>query len=230
VHSGHVSRQAGSCFRLEYKPKPVLPRRGPLYCERCGLGFLPRQSICTRCHTSPTRHWLQLAGLATLAVALAYNAFAVLHLLPQFVARGQRTGLFRVWLRIAQALSLYGWIVVAVVLLAWSFYGALHGHKLEFEVRLARLLLIVLLVGSAARFLLPLLRAKWAVVAVGVIQNHTDLVRILPWGTVALALALINLNRETRDRLLGTGRALCLLGLGLLLLVMTFTLLGWRAI
>ncbi len=41
-----------------------------MFCERCGLNFLPRQSLCTRCKVSATRHWFQLMSLATLSVAI----------------------------------------------------------------------------------------------------------------------------------------------------------------
>jgi hypothetical protein len=51
----------------------------------------------------------------------------------------------------------------------------------------------------------------------------------VPWMIVALAAGLLCMNAETRDSLLGRGRALSAISLGVLLAVLTFTLLAFIA-
>ena len=51
----------------------------------------------------------------------------------------------------------------------------------------------------------------------------------VPWAIVAVAAALLCTNAETRDSLLGRGRALSAVSLGVLLTVLTFTLLAFIA-
>ena len=51
----------------------------------------------------------------------------------------------------------------------------------------------------------------------------------VPWVIVALAAALLCMNAETRDSLLGRGRALSAISLGVLLMVLAFTLVAFIA-
>jgi hypothetical protein len=51
----------------------------------------------------------------------------------------------------------------------------------------------------------------------------------VPWVIVALAAALLCMNAETRDSLLGRGRALSAISLGVLLMVLAFTLVAFMA-
>ena len=66
-----------------------------MFCERCGLNFLPKQSVCTRCKVSATRHWFQLMSLVTLMVAVACNALVALVLLPRLTAGAHAPAVFR---------------------------------------------------------------------------------------------------------------------------------------
>jgi hypothetical protein len=50
---------------------------------------------------------------------------------------------------------------------------------------------------------------------------------MIPWVMIALAAALVCINSDTRDSLLGHGRVLSSVSLGLLLLVLTMTLVAF---
>src|SRR6267143_6109335 len=71
--------------------------RAKLFCERCELNFLPKQSVCTRCNTAATRHWFQLMSLMTLLMAVACNAIVAFLLLPR-LADGRHSQFFQGWI------------------------------------------------------------------------------------------------------------------------------------
>ena len=201
-----------------------------MHCERCGLLFFPRQSVCTSCHTTPSRQWLQLMGLSALAIALVYNYLTAAYVLPRFLAGRPQPQWFKAWFWITANLALYGWILVAVALVCLCVYWERTIGKLEWQARVAQVLSILLLLSALARLFLPLIRASWAATARAAFESHADLARTLPWGVVALGIVTLCLNCETRDRLLGNGRGLSLAGLSLLVAVLATTLLAWRAL
>src|SRR6266403_941379 len=96
------------------------PWETKVFCDRCGLNFLPKQSVCTRCNTSSTRHWFQLMSLMTLLLAVASNAMVALLLLPRLKLAGQ-SPLFQGWMWFNHKAALYGWVPIAAVLLAWDY-------------------------------------------------------------------------------------------------------------
>jgi hypothetical protein len=59
------------------------------------------------------------------------------------------------------------------------------------------------------------------------IGKHPGVPILLAWGVVLLVTALLCINAESRDYLLGHGKALSVVSLSLLLLVLTLTLVGW---
>src|SRR5713226_1927699 len=65
-------------------PIPLCEAR--LFCENCGLQFLPVQSVCTRCGVTSTRHWFQLMSLVTLVIAATCNSLVACLLLPGLAA------------------------------------------------------------------------------------------------------------------------------------------------
>ena len=89
-----------------------------MFCDRCGLNFLPKQSVCTRCRRVPTRYWFQLMSLVTLLVAVACNGLVAILLLPRFAAGPHPHFVFRAWWWFDQKAALYGWVLFAVALLA----------------------------------------------------------------------------------------------------------------
>lgn len=200
-----------------------------MFCENCGLQFLPQESVCSRCGTPPTRHWLQLVSLATLTIAVVCNSLIALYLLPSLVAKQESPSVFRTWLWFSERLSLYGWLVAAVALLAWAYWPR-QGYEPEKEVRVARVLLISLLLLTVAVMALPWIPLQAAKTLGSSLEAYPGLSSSLAWAIVVLAAGILCLNRETRDRLLGTGRALSLVGLGLLLVVAILIFLSWQAL
>lgn len=200
-----------------------------MFCERCGMQFLPRQSVCTHCNVTPTQHWLQLVSLTTLTIAIACNSLVALFLLPRLVIGEQPPFLFRAWLWVDEKLALYGWVAAAVALLVWAYWPR-YGYEPEKEVRIARALLILLLLFAGAALLLTWMPLQSAGGMRAAVEDHPGLILTLAWGVVVLVVGVLCSNGETRDRLLGKGRALSLVGLGLLFLVLMLMLLSWWAV
>ncbi len=199
-----------------------------MFCERCGLQFLPQQSVCSRCGLAPTQHWLQLMGLVTLAVTMACNALVAMLLLPRLVAGQQAPALFRAWLWFSDKFSSYGWVAFAVALLVWSFWLR-RGQKLQKKEWVARLLLLLLLFGGFAALLLRWVPARAVTVIRAAINAHPGSASTLSWGVIVSVVGLLCQNVETRDSLLGDGKVLSLVSVGLLLLLLTMILLAWFA-
>src|SRR5216110_534055 len=78
-----------------------------VYCDRCGLNFLPKQSVCTRCKKVPTRYWFQLMSLVTLLVAVLSNTVSGLFMLPRLAEARHGRLLFRSWYWIDQNAALW---------------------------------------------------------------------------------------------------------------------------
>lgn len=197
-----------------------------VFCDFCGMQFLPRQSICSHCGSPPTRHWLQLVSLVTLTIAIACNSLVALFLLPRLITGEQPPRLFLAWLWFDEKLSLYGWAAAAAALLVWAYWPR-YGYEPEKEMRIARGLLIVLLVAGFISLLLPWIPVATAASVRTAVESHPGLTLTSAWGVVILAVGVLCLNGETRERLLGDGRVLSLVALGLLFLVLSLILLGW---
>lgn len=204
--------------------------RGKLFCDRCGLNFLPKQSVCTRCNTAATRHWFQLMSLMTLLMAVACNAMVAILLLPR-PAMGAHsayaTALFRGWMWFDHKAALYGWVPIAAGLLAWDY---LVWKEARPKVRgwFTRKLLTLSLAAGIA----PIL--PWWIPAgappgqfLSMIGRYPGLPVLLAWGVVLVVLVLLCADAESRDYLLGHGKVLSVASLGLLILVLTMTMLGW---
>lgn len=200
-----------------------------MFCERCGQQFLPGESVCTRCRVPPTRHLLQLLSLVILTVAVAWNSLLSLLFLPRLAA-GQDAQLFRTWLRLNYLASLYGWVLIALAVLVWS-YWARRGCQLQKKEWVARLFLILLLLAgiltSPGSWLPATLTSHIRLLVL--IHNSPGMGPILAWGTIVLVLGILSMDSETRDALLGQGRALGWVSLASLLFVLVLTTLGWSA-
>src|SRR5258708_40182408 len=96
--------------------------RAKVFCDRCGLNFLPKQSVCTRCNTAATRHWFQLMSLMTLLMAVACNALVAFLLLPR-LADGRYSQFFQGWMWFDHKAALYGWVPVAAGVMGVAFEG-----------------------------------------------------------------------------------------------------------
>jgi hypothetical protein len=199
-----------------------------VFCERCGLNFLPKQSVCTRCNASATRHWFQLMSLATLVVAVACNSMIGLLLLPRMATTpGNAQVLFRVWLWCDEKLTLYGWVPLAAALLAWD-YLVWKEARPKLKGWFTRKLLTLSLTAGVA----PIL--PWWIPSgappgqfLSLISKHPGMPALLAWGVILVVTVLLCIDAESRDYLLGDGKTLSLISLGALLLVLSLTVVGW---
>jgi hypothetical protein len=198
-----------------------------VFCEHCGLNFLPKQSVCGRCRVAATRHWFQLMSLVTLLAAVLCNSLVGQLLLPRLAAQGHSRFLFRAWLWFDNKAALYGWVPIAFALLAWDYF-VWKAAKPKIKGWFTRKLLTF----SLAAGLAPML--PWWIPAgqppgqfLAMIGKYPGMPSLLAWGVVLVVVVLLCLNSESRDYLLGHGKALSVVSIGLLLLVLTMTLVGW---
>jgi hypothetical protein len=198
-----------------------------VFCERCGLNFLPRQSVCTRCKVSATRHWFQLMSLVTLLLAIACNALVAAILLPRLVAGTRAPGVFRAWLWFDHKAALYGWVPLAIALLAWDFLVWKEARP-KVKGWFTRKLLTVSLAAGVA----PML--PWWIPAgappgqfLAMIGRYPGVPVLLAWSVVLVVVVLLCSDAESRDYLLGHGKTLSVISAGTLLVVLTMTLVGW---
>lgn len=198
-----------------------------MFCERCGLNFLPRQSVCSRCRVVATRHWFQLMSLVTLLVAVLCNALVGLLLLPRLAEGPHSRFVLRAWLWFDYKAALYGWAPIALGLLAWDFlvWKAARPKVKGWFTR-------KLLTFSLAAGLAPML--PWWIPAgqppgqfLSMIGRYPGVPSLLAWGVVLVVAMLLCINAESRDYLLGHGKVLSVVSLGLLLLVLTMIVVGW---
>jgi len=187
--------------------------------------------MCTRCRVIPTRQWLQLVSLVVLSVAVAWNAVMCLVFLPRLTAGGHAP-FFHAWLRLSRLASSYGWVAVALAVLLWSFW-ARHGYDLQKKEWVARLLLICLLLAGILATRLPFVpdrvAARIPAIVLGPLKDYPGAAPVLAWGAIILVLGSLSMDEETREALLGQGRALGWISLISLLLVLVLTTLGWSA-
>jgi hypothetical protein len=198
-----------------------------LFCERCGLNFGPKESLCTRCHVVATRHWFQLMSLVTLVVAVVCNSLVGMLVLPRLAEGRHSRFLFRAWLWFDYKAALYGWVPFAIGLLAWDYFvwkAARPKVKGWFTRKL--------LTFSLAAGLAPML--PWWIPAgqppgqfLSMIGKYPGVPSLLAWGVVLVVAVLLCINAESRDYLLGHGKALSVVSLGLLLLVLTMIVVSW---
>ena len=197
-----------------------------MFCERCGLNFLPKQSVCTRCKVSATRHWFQLMSLVTLTVAVLSNALIATFVLPR-LALGTHGKVFRAWLWFDYQAALYGWVPIAIGLLAWDFLVWKEARP-KIKGWFTRKLLTFSLAAGVA----PML--PWWVPAgqppgqfLTIIGKYPGLPAGLAWSVVLVVVVLLCIDAESRDYLLGHGKALSVISIGALLVVLAMTVVGW---
>ena len=198
-----------------------------MFCERCGLNFLPKQSVCTRCNASATRHWFQLMSLGTLVVAVACNSVVGLLVLPRMAYTGDAQIFFRVWLWTDEKVTLYGWVPIVIALLAWD-YLVWKEARPKIKGWFTRKLLTLSLTAGVA----PIL--PWWIPSgappgqfLSMISKHPGMPALLAWGVVLVVVVLLCVDAESRDYLLGDGKVLSVISLGALLLVLGLTVAGW---
>ncbi|HTS13212.1 MAG TPA: hypothetical protein VMH00_13940 [Candidatus Limnocylindrales bacterium] len=199
-----------------------------MFCERCGLNFLPRQSVCTRCGAAATRHWLQLIGLTTLMLAFACNSLVAWFLLPRHAASHQGQLVFHTWFWLDDKIARYGWVPLAIGLLVWDFLVLRGSRRPKIRGWVTRKLLTFSLVAGVTPFI-----PTWVPAGqpsqnfLQTIRSHPGMPLALAWGVVVVVISLVCMEAETRDSLLGQGKVLSLVGLGTLCMLLGLTLWGW---
>lgn len=203
-----------------------------MYCEHCGLKILPERPVCTRCGRSPSHEWIQLLSLAILLLATIGNSVAGMFLLPKYSAAHPSGLFFRSWLWADRESSLYGWMPLAATLLLWEFFVWRKIRKAKPVTKIKgwvsrKMLAFVLAAGFA-----PIL--PWWIPAsqpsertLAALSQYPGLPCAVSWGAVLLVAIVLCIKAETRNLLLGKGKALSLVSLGVLALFLTLTLLGW---
>ena len=199
-----------------------------MFCDRCGLQFLPRQSVCTRCGQAHSQHWLQLFGLITLLVAIACNSLLGLFLLPRLAAGSPHAGIFfRSWLWFDSKAAVYGWVALAIALLIWDYF-VWRGSRPKVKGWVTRKILTIVLAAAVTPFIPAWLPAgQVSNNFLAAINKYPGLPPVLAWAAVFVVAALLCANSETRESLLGRGRVLSLVSIGILTLVLTMTVVGW---
>lgn len=198
-----------------------------MYCEHCGLQILPKKPVCTHCGTTPTQQLFQLMSLASLLAAVISNALIGWFLLPRMVALHPARPMFRIWLWVDQKASLYGWVPLAMALLAWDYF-VWRKERPKIKGWLTRKLLTFVLVAGIAPIIpwwLPAGQPPERILTA--ISSRPGLPVLVSWGAIVAVIAILCWRSETRDLLLGRGVVLSLVSLCALLLLLSATLLSW---
>jgi hypothetical protein len=166
-------------------------------------------------------------SLVTVLVAVLCNTVLGLFLLPRLAQAQHSRFLFRGWYWFDQKLALYGWVPVAVALLAWDYFVWKEARPKVKGWFTRKLLTFSLAAGVA-----PMI--PWWIPAgqpsgefLSMMARHPGLPALLAWGVVLLVSVLLCADRESRDYLLGHGRMLSVVSTVMLLVVLTMTIVGW---
>jgi hypothetical protein len=166
-------------------------------------------------------------SLVTLMLAVACNAVVALLLLPRMTNGDHSRFLFRAWLWFDHKAALYGWVPLAIALLAWDFLVWKEARPRVKGWFTRKLLTLSLATGVA-----PML--PWWVPAgqppgqfLSLIGKYPGVPAVLAWGVVLVVMVLLCSDAESRDYLLGHGKTLSIVSVGALMLVLTMTIVGW---
>ena len=203
-----------------------------MYCEHCGLQILPQRPVCTRCGVSPTYHWVQLTGLLVLLLALVLNSLVAWFMLPRLAASHPGYRFFSAWSWVDRNLSMYGWVPLAVALLTWDFLVWQKVKKARAVGKIKgwvsrKVLTFVLAAGFAPILPWWIPAGQPSAKVMATFASHPGLPAMASWAAILVACALLCANSETRDMLLGRGRALTLVGLAVMVAVLGLTVAGW---
>jgi hypothetical protein len=191
-----------------------------------------------------------LTSLATLLIAALCNSLAAMYLPASALARsaalnhgssfafGLKASAVTVWLRTDAGASLYGWVPLALALLAWDSF-AWPESRPSLKERIKRWFVRSLLASAFLVRIAPLF-PRWIRPPAALLLMAAKLPRFsipmlpalsaaAPWAMVTVAAALLCMKAETRDSLLGRGRALSAISLGVLLMVLALSLLAFIA-
>jgi hypothetical protein len=166
-------------------------------------------------------------SLVTLLLAVACNALVALILLPRLGVGEHARPVFRAWLWVDHKAALYGWVPIALGLLAWDFL-VWKAARPKVKGWFTRKLLTLSLAAGVAPMLpwwLPAGQPPGQFLAM--IGKYPGVPTALAWAVVLVVVVLLCADAESRDYLLGHGKALSVISVGTLMLVLTMTIVGW---
>ena len=168
-----------------------------------------------------------MMSLVTLMVAVACNALVALIFLPRLAAGTDALAIFRTWLWFDYKFATYGWVPVAIALLAWDFLVWKEARP-KIKGWFTRKLLTFSLTAGVA----PML--PWWVPAgqppgqfLAMIGRYPGVPAALAWAVVLVVVVLLCCDAESRDYLLGHGKTLSVVSMGVLVAVLAMTIVGW---
>jgi hypothetical protein len=203
-----------------------------VYCENCGLQVFQEHPYCTRCGAAPTHQWLQFVGLLVLLLTIIGNSVVGWLLLPSLVATHRSSYLFRGWLWTDQKVAEYGWVPIAVGLLAWEFFvwRKIRRKKTAAKVKgwvSRKILTFVLAMGFAPILPWWLPAGQPSDKTLAALSRYPGLPCVVSWSAMVVVAVVLGFRGETRDRLLGRGKALLVVSLSALALFLGLTVFGW---
>jgi len=160
-------------------------------------------------------------------VAVACNALVALIFLPRLAAGTHAPAIFHAWLWFDYKFAMYGWVPVAIALLAWDLLVWKEARP-----RVRGWFTRKLLTFSLAAGVAPML--PWWVPAgqppgqfLAMIGRYPGVPAALAWSVVLVVVVLLCSDAESRDYLLGHGKTLSVVSVGALLAVLAMTIVGW---
>jgi len=166
-------------------------------------------------------------SLVTIFVAVLSNTVLSFFLLPRLAEAHNGRFLFRSWYWFNQKAALYGWVPLALGLLAWDYFVWKEARP-KVKGWFTRKLLTFSLAAAVA----PML--PWWIPAgqppgefLSMIGRHPGVPALMAWGVVLLVTILLCIDPESRDYLLGHGRTLSIVSTSMLVLVLAMTIVGW---
>jgi len=180
----------------------------------------------------PTQQFVQLSALAVLLLIVLANTVMAWTLLPRLAATHPRMFLFRAWLWSEQEWTRYGWMPLAVALLAWEFFVWRKLRKKKIVPKLKgwfsrKVLTFVLAAGFAPIVPWWLPMGQPPDKALAAMARYPGLPCAVSWSAILIVAVVLCLKAETRDLLLGRGKVLTGVSLGVLAVFLGLTLLGW---
>jgi len=166
-------------------------------------------------------------SLVTILVAVLCNTLLGLLLLPRLAGAHHGKLLFRSWFWFNQKAALYGWVPLALGLLAWDYFIWKEARP-KLKGWFTRKLLTFSLAAGVARMI------PWWIPAgqppgqfLSMISRYEGLPALLAWSVVLFVTIMLCIDPESRDCLLGHGRTLSIVSTGMLVVVLAMTLIGW---
>jgi hypothetical protein len=166
-------------------------------------------------------------SLVTILVAVICNTLLGMYLLPRLATANHGRAVFRAWWWFDEKAALYGWVPLAIGLLAWDYFVWKEARP-----KLKGWLTRKLLTFSLAAGVAPML--PWWIPAgqppgqfLSMISRYPGVPAVLAWSVVLVVAVLLCIDSESRDYLLGHGRVLSIVSTAMILLVLTMTVVGW---